>query len=74
MAEDAGRTDRLLALILVNLKQGSTQRENIHLLNAAGLSNVEIADLLQTTAANVAQVLYEGRKAKKVPKSRRKGR
>jgi hypothetical protein len=40
-----------------------TQREKIGQLNLAGFTNVEIADLLDTTAAVVAQSLYSTKKA-----------
>ena len=65
MAADEGtdRLERLLALILV--QQTKTQRDKIVQLNVAGFTNTEVADLLQTTAGAVNQVLYESRKGKK---------
>lgn len=56
------RTEYLLALILLNGMKNATQREKVHQLNLAGFSNSEIADLLQTTSAVIAQALYEGRR------------
>ena len=71
--ENEDRTERLLALILLNQMKGSPQREKIVQLNLAGFSNVEIADVLQITSAAVSQVLFESRKggkqkAKKISK------
>jgi DNA-directed RNA polymerase specialized sigma24 family protein len=63
--EDEDRTDRLLALILLNQMKAAPQREKIVQLNLAGFSNVEIADMLQITSAAVSQVLYESRKGGK---------
>jgi DNA-directed RNA polymerase specialized sigma24 family protein len=57
------RVERLLALLLI--RQFSTQRERVFQLNLAGFTNTEIADLLQTTAGVVSQVLYEARKKTK---------
>lgn len=61
----ADRSERLLALLLLQQLRGGTQREKARMLNLAGYSNVEIADLLETTPAVVAQMLYKARKAKK---------
>ena len=62
--EVSDRTDRLLALVLINQMKGSSQREKIIQLNLAGFTNVEIADILQTTTAIVAQELYASKKSK----------
>jgi DNA-directed RNA polymerase specialized sigma24 family protein len=59
------RVERLLALLLLAQMKGVTQREKIYQLNLAGFSNVEIADILQTSPAVVGQRLREGRAAKK---------
>jgi len=48
-------------LLLESLK-GTSQREKVISLSLAGYSNVEIADLLQTSSQVVAQHLYESRK------------
>jgi len=66
------RTERLLALLLVQQMGSAPQREKIKLLNLADFSNVEIADILDTTAQVVAQSLYtarrdSGRRASKRP-------
>ena len=62
---DSDRSERLLALILLNQMKGASQRDKIIQLNLAGFSNLEIADIIQTTTAVVSQVLYESRKGKK---------
>jgi DNA-directed RNA polymerase specialized sigma24 family protein len=59
------REERLLAAILLQLMKGSSQREKVLQLNAAGFSNVEVADLLGMKAGGVAQTLYEVKKATK---------
>ena len=66
------RNERLLALILLHQMKGSSQQEKISQLNMAGFTNVEIADLLQTTSAVVAQVLYASRKSGKKNKKIKK--
>lgn len=58
------RQERLLALILLAMMKGSPQREKISQLNLSGFSNVEIADILETTAAVVSQELYAARQSK----------
>ena len=58
------RTERILALVLVNQMKGASQREKIIQLNLAGFTNVEIADILQAKTAVVAQELYAARKTK----------
>ena len=73
MEEGADRVERLLALILV--QQVKTQREKIVQLNAAGFTNTEVADLLQTSTGVVNQVLYESRRGTggKRKKAKKKG-
>jgi DNA-directed RNA polymerase specialized sigma24 family protein len=68
MSEELASTDRIekiLALLLLHNLKGMPQRDKAVQLSLAGFSNVEIADLLQTSAAVVAQYLYEVRKKKK---------
>jgi len=60
----ADRLERLLALVLLQNMKGSTQAEKVLQLNLAGFTNVEIADLLQTTAAVVSQNIYAMRMKK----------
>jgi predicted transcriptional regulator len=62
--DDTNRVEKLLALLLLNEMKGSPQNSKIHNLNLAGFSNVEIADLLQTTPAVVSQGLYTAKKTK----------
>jgi DNA-directed RNA polymerase specialized sigma24 family protein len=62
--EVSDRTDRLLALVLLNQMKEAPQRDKIIQLNLAGFTNVEIADILQTTTAVVAQELYAAKKTK----------
>jgi predicted transcriptional regulator len=69
--ENEERTEKLLALILLNQLKGSSRRDKIMQLNLAGFSNVEIADILQTTSAIVSQALYETRKNKTRPSPRK---
>jgi DNA-directed RNA polymerase specialized sigma24 family protein len=63
--ESEDRTERLLALILLNQMKAATQREKVVQLNLAGFSNVEIADVLQMKATVVSQMLYESRRGGK---------
>jgi predicted transcriptional regulator len=58
--------ERLLALILLHSLKGSSQQDKIAQLSVAGFSNLEIANLLQTTAAVVAQSLYAARRQQPV--------
>jgi DNA-directed RNA polymerase specialized sigma24 family protein len=68
-AED--RTEKLLALLLLQQLKTAPQRDKVVHLSLAGFSNTEIADLLQTTTAVVAQSLYEAKKkGKKKPKKK----
>lgn len=63
------RVEKLLALLLVQQMKDAPQRDKSVQLSAAGLTNMEIAELLQTTAAVVSQQLYEARrKPAKKPK------
>ena len=61
MAE-ADRLEKVLALVLLHSMRGASQQEKIVQLSLAGFSNVEIANLLQTTSALVAQSLYAARR------------
>ncbi len=65
------RTERVLALILIQGMKGAPQRDKVLQLSLAGFSNLEIADLLQMTGPGVSQALYEARNPKK-PSSRTK--
>jgi len=67
----AERLERILALVLLQGIKGASQRDKIVQLNLAGFSNLEVADLLQTTTAVVAQSLHAVRKATEAAKKRR---
>jgi predicted transcriptional regulator len=59
------RVEKLLALLLIqNVKPANTMAKARE-LSIAGFTNVEIADLLGTTAAVVGQSLYAARKGRK---------
>jgi hypothetical protein len=62
--ESEDRIERLLALILLSQLGQVSQANKIAQLNLAGFTNIEIADLLNTTTAVVAQAIYEGKKTK----------
>lgn len=64
MEERIDRVERLLALSLINEMKGMSQQEKAHQLSVAGFSNVEIADLLGTSAQVIAQHLYARKKSK----------
>ena len=64
MESQMDRLERLLGLLLLNSMKGVSQQEKAHQLNLAGFSNVEIADLLETSAQVVAQHLYARRKSR----------
>jgi hypothetical protein len=63
------RLERLLGLLLLNSMKGLSQQEKAHQLNLAGLTNVEIADLLETSSQVIAQHLYARRKARRSKKN-----
>jgi DNA-directed RNA polymerase specialized sigma24 family protein len=66
------RSERLLALLLIEQMKGSRQRDRVAKLNLAGFSNVEIADILQITSAQVARELYDARQAPAKKKAAKK--
>jgi DNA-binding CsgD family transcriptional regulator len=59
------RSEKILALLLLQGMKGATQAEKALQLSMAGFTAVEIADLLDTKAAVVHQHLYAMRKKKK---------
>ena len=59
------RTDKILALVLLQGMKGATQAEKAAQLSIAGFTAFEIADLLGTSTAVVHQHLYATRKKKK---------
>lgn len=60
--EISNRTEKILALLLLQGMKGATQAEKAVQLSVAGFTAVEIADLLETNAAVVHQHLYTMRK------------
>jgi DNA-directed RNA polymerase specialized sigma24 family protein len=56
------RSERILALLLLNTLKEASQQTKVVQLSLAGFSNFEIADLLQTTSAVVATSLYTAKK------------
>jgi DNA-binding CsgD family transcriptional regulator len=59
------RSEKILALILLQGMKGATQAEKAVQLSVAGFTAAEIADMLDTNAATVHQHLYSMRKKKK---------
>jgi len=68
------RIVNLLALLLLEQMKTAPLGEKAAQLRRAGFSNVEIADLLGTTAASVGQAIYESgsRRARKRASQRRR--
>lgn len=62
---DLSRVEALLAQMLVSQRHGSSQAAKAAALQRAGFTNAEIAGMLGTTAAVVAQQLYELRSTTK---------
>ena len=62
MENSLERVERLLALLLIQNLKG--QQEKATRLSIAGFSNVEIADILETSNATVATLLYQSKKVK----------
>ena len=63
--EISNRAEKILALLLLQGMKGATQAEKAEALSVAGLTAVEIADILETNTAVVHQNLYAMRKKKK---------
>ena len=63
------RVERLLALLVIQNMKAATQKEKAVQLSSAGFTNIEIADLLRTSAQVVAQHLYSSKKSKSSKKS-----
>jgi predicted transcriptional regulator len=61
---DLPRTEALLAQLLLHSMGSSGQQKKALALRAAGFSNLEIATLMGTTPAVVAQVLYAARQGR----------
>ena len=69
---DVDRMEKVLALLLLRNMGSSSQGEKITQLSLAGFSNMEIADLLQTTSQVVAQSLYAARQSRAKRRNRGK--
>jgi DNA-directed RNA polymerase specialized sigma24 family protein len=65
------RVERLLAYLLLEQMERAPQTRKVQVLSFAGFTNAEIAEMLQTTAAVVAQRLYEARGASGQPRRAR---
>lgn len=65
MSVVADRAERLLALLLLQQLKGASQKERAKALSLAGYSNLEIADLLETTPAAIATMRYQVRQARR---------
>lgn len=61
---ETDRSERILALLLLQQMKGGTMKEKVVQLSLAGFSNLEIADIVQTTPGVVAQLLYESRRTR----------
>lgn len=68
MADSNERIERLLVVLILQSMKGTTQEEKVKQLNICGLSNIEIAEFLNTNAAVVASLLYKSKKASKSKK------
>ncbi len=64
MKNEFERIERLLTLILIeNLRDRKTE-DKVKILNTAGLSNIEVADLLNIKPQVVANYLFRSKKNK----------
>jgi DNA-binding CsgD family transcriptional regulator len=70
--ESNSRIERLLVALLLQSMKGTSLTERIKVLNMAGFSNVEVADILDVTAHSVSQQLYAAQKAKRPRKVSKK--
>lgn len=68
------RIEKLLALLLLENLKSKTQAEKMLRLSLAGFTNIEIADLLDTSAAVVSVRLSEARRGVKKGKVKSKGK
>jgi DNA-binding NarL/FixJ family response regulator len=63
--ESESRLERLLVAILLQSMKGTSLKERVNVLNLAGFSNIEIANLLETSPQVVTNYLSDIRKSKK---------
>lgn len=73
MTDETGttRTERLLALLVLQNMADASQVDKSVLLKGIGFGNPEIAQLLGTTTPTVTQNLYEARKSKGKKRAKR---
>lgn len=69
MEEKVTRVERLLAWIMLERMEGRPLADKAVRLQHAGFANSEIADMLGTTSATIAQTLYVARRDRKAPKA-----
>ncbi len=69
---DSNRAEILLALLLMQQMKNASQSDKILQLNIAGFSNIEIANILETTSAVVSQSLYSSRRVGSSKKKKKK--
>jgi len=62
MKESNDKLEKLLALILLNQMKNAPAKEKVMQLSIAGFTNIEIADILQTTSIVVSKLLYENKR------------
>jgi predicted transcriptional regulator len=72
MKNENERIEALLALILARSFKGESMAAPASALSVAGFTNVEIADLLQTSPQTITQLLYEKRKKRRLRKQLQK--
>jgi hypothetical protein len=65
MKEKENRVEKLLAVLLLNSIKESSVSKKATQLNLAGFSNIEIADLLETSPQVIANALSSNRKKKR---------
>ncbi len=63
--EEITRTEKILAMILLQTMNDASQADKAFTLSNAGFSNSEIAKLLCAKTAVITQQIYEQRKTKK---------
>lgn len=66
------RTERLLTLILLEMMKGKKQEDKAKALNMVGFSNIEIAEILNTSNQSIATYLYRSKKKKGTKKKPKK--
>jgi len=65
MKTPSERVEKLLVVLLLNSMKGETIKYKAIQLNLAGFSNLEIAELLDTSPQVIANYVYQTRKSKK---------